>query len=196
MSMRAGAHQRQHRCCCGAGQQGAGRLWGHQPCRPAGPQPIAAWSHWQRATMVPTVNDVPEALGVEKVTQTCHLVLQLPDELVVGVLVDDSIAADLLGTVSVPREGQGLEHKNRGRVLNNTRTGAKPQLLGKQECCSAPPVRRIPVPGQSFGLLSGVAGSLHSTPPRGGESMWQCLGLGQPSLLLLTAGRTRALLPT
>lgn len=60
--------------------------------------------------MVPTVNDVPEALGVEQVTQTSHLILQLPDELVVGVLIDDSIAADLLGTVSVPGEqGQGLE---------------------------------------------------------------------------------------
>lgn len=111
MNVRAGAHRRQHDAAVGPVEQDAGWLWGHQPCRLAGPQPIAAWSHWQSATVVPTVNDVPKALGVEKVTQTCHLVLQLPDELVVGVLIDDSIAADLLGTVSIPREGQCLEQQ-------------------------------------------------------------------------------------
>jgi len=85
-----------------------------------------AREHW----VVPTVNDVPEALGIEKVAQTCHLVLQLPDELVVGVLVDDSIAADLLGTVGVPREGQSPEQCS---------GGANPQLLGKREGHRAPP---------------------------------------------------------
>lgn len=63
--------------------------------------------------MVPTVNDVPQTLGVEKVAQACHLVLQLPDELVVGVLIDDSVAADLLGTVSIPREGQSPQQWQR-----------------------------------------------------------------------------------
>lgn len=109
VNRRAGAHHRQCDAAVGPVEQDAGRLRGHQPCRLAGPQSISAWRQWQRAAMVPTVNDVPEALGIEKVTQPCHLVLQLPDEFVVGVLVDDSIAADLLGTVSVPGEGQGFE---------------------------------------------------------------------------------------
>lgn len=60
-------------------------------------------------SMVPTVNDVPKPLGIEKVTQAGHLILQLPDQLVVGVLVDDSIAADLLSTISISEERQGSE---------------------------------------------------------------------------------------
>lgn len=63
----------------------------------------------RRPGAVPTVNDVPETLGVEKVTQTGHLVLQLPDELVVGVLVDDGVAADLLGAVGIPGERHNPE---------------------------------------------------------------------------------------
>lgn len=67
--------------------------------------------------MVPTVNDVPKALGVEQVPQPRHLVLQLADQFVVGVLVDDSVAADLLGTVSIPGEGQGLEQqREQGKI--------------------------------------------------------------------------------
>lgn len=61
--------------------------------------------------VIPTINDVPEALGIEKVTQACNLILQLPDKLVVGVLINDGIAADLLCTVSIPREGQSSEHQ-------------------------------------------------------------------------------------
>lgn len=66
--------------------------------------------------MVLTVNNVPKALGIEEVTQARHLVLQLSDELVVGVLIDDSIAADLLGTVSVPGEGQSPEQQLWGQT--------------------------------------------------------------------------------
>lgn len=121
---------------------------------------MAAWSHWQGATLVPTVNDVPKALGIEQVPQTCHLILELADQFVVGVLVDDGIAADLLGTVSVPGEGQGLEQQ--------PEQGQNPSCWPSKSV--ADPLQqvilwRIPVLGQSFGLLSGVAGFLHSTAP-------------------------------
>lgn len=49
-----------------------------------------------------TFNDVAQALSVEQVLQPGHFLLQLSHQSVVGVLVDDSIAADLLRTVSVP----------------------------------------------------------------------------------------------
>lgn len=54
-----------------------------------------------------TVGDVPETLGVQQVPQPGHLVLELTDQLVVGVLVDDGVTADLLGPVGVPG-GQGI----------------------------------------------------------------------------------------
>lgn len=40
VSTRAGAPQRQHGAAVGPVQQDAGRLWGHQPCRLVGPEPI------------------------------------------------------------------------------------------------------------------------------------------------------------
>lgn len=109
------------------------RMWGS--CRDAGPAGRGDSSLLPGATarehqVTPTVNDVSKALGVEKVTQACHLILQLPDELVVGVLINDSIAADLLCTVSVPRKAQSPEQQQKQ---------GKPHLLGKQECCQAPP---------------------------------------------------------
>lgn len=80
---------------------------------------------------VPTVNDVPEPLGIEKVTQAGHLVLQLPDKLVVGVLVDDSIAADLLGAVGISGERQGPEKGGsaRGPVAGHCPSCGSPHLL-------------------------------------------------------------------
>lgn len=79
--------------------------------------------------VVPTVNDVPEPLGIEKVTQAGHLVLQLPDQLVVGVLVDDSIAADLLGAVGISGERQGPEKDGSDR---GPRAGHCPSRRGLQ----------------------------------------------------------------
>lgn len=48
-----------------------------------------------------TVQDVPEALGTEQLLQPRHLVLQLPYQFGIGVLVDDSVALDLLGSVRI-----------------------------------------------------------------------------------------------
>lgn len=60
-----------------------------------------------------TVNDVTQALGEEEVFQAGHLLLQLAHQSVVGILVDHSVAADLLGAVCVPagaRGGGNSEH--------------------------------------------------------------------------------------
>lgn len=48
-----------------------------------------------------TVQDVPEALSTEQVLQSCHLVLKLPHQFRVGVLIDDGVALDLLGSVRI-----------------------------------------------------------------------------------------------
>jgi len=48
-----------------------------------------------------TLDDVPQALRVQQLLQAGHLLLQLPHQPVVGVFVDDGVAADLLGSVSV-----------------------------------------------------------------------------------------------
>lgn len=49
-----------------------------------------------------TFNDVAQALSIEQVFQARHFLLQLAHQSVVGVLIDDGIAADLLCTVSIP----------------------------------------------------------------------------------------------
>ena len=49
-----------------------------------------------------TINDVTQALGEEEIFQTRHLLLQLADQSVVGILVDDGVAANLFGAVCVP----------------------------------------------------------------------------------------------
>ena len=48
-----------------------------------------------------TVQDVSQSLGAQQVLQTRHLVLQVPDQLVVGVFVDHRVALDVLGAVGV-----------------------------------------------------------------------------------------------
>lgn len=54
-----------------------------------------------------TLDDVSQPLGVQQVFETSHLLLQLAHQAVVGVLVDHCVAADLLGTISVPRRAGG-----------------------------------------------------------------------------------------
>lgn len=56
-----------------------------------------------------TVQDVSKALGTEQFLQTSHFVLQVTHQLVVGILVDDGIALDVLGSVSVARKKQRCE---------------------------------------------------------------------------------------
>lgn len=58
-----------------------------------------------------TLRDVAQALGVEQVAQAGHLVLEFTDELVIGVLVDDGVAADLLGPVGVPGRPWACGHR-------------------------------------------------------------------------------------
>ena len=78
-----------------------GGWWAQEGAGAAAPLPCG-----DRRAQTLTVGDVAQTLGVEQVPQPRHLVLQLSDQLVVGVLVDDSVAADLLGPVGVPgRQG-------------------------------------------------------------------------------------------
>lgn len=71
-----------------------------------------------------TLNDVTQALSVEQVLQAGNFLLQLTHQSVVGVLVDDSVAADLLGTVSVPAfaKRNRKRRKRRGDYVTHTYT--------------------------------------------------------------------------
>lgn len=53
--------------------------------------------------MTLTLNDVAQALCVQQVFETSHLLFQLTHQAVVGVLVDHGVAADLFGTIGVPK---------------------------------------------------------------------------------------------
>ena len=68
-----------------------------------------------------TVQDVAQALGAEQVLQTGHLVLQVPDQLVVGVLVDHRVALDVLGAVGVAVEEQRGGGVRRAHILTGGR---------------------------------------------------------------------------
>lgn len=50
-----------------------------------------------------TLSDVTQTLGVQQVPQPGDLVLEFTDEFVVGVFIDDSVTANLLGPVSIPK---------------------------------------------------------------------------------------------
>lgn len=60
-----------------------------------------------------TLYDVSQALGVQQILETSHLLLQLTHQSVVGVLVDHSVAADLFGTISVPGVKEVTEREHR-----------------------------------------------------------------------------------
>jgi hypothetical protein len=49
-----------------------------------------------------TVYDISQTLSKEEVLEATHLLLQLTHQTVVGVLVDNSITADLLSAVCIP----------------------------------------------------------------------------------------------
>lgn len=61
-------------------------------------------SHW--GTRVPawtlTLNDVSQTLRIQQVFKASHFFFELAHQAVVGVLIDNSVAADLFGTVGVP----------------------------------------------------------------------------------------------
>jgi len=48
-----------------------------------------------------TVQDVSQTLGMEKFLQSSHFILQVTHQLIVGILIDDSIAFDVLSSVSI-----------------------------------------------------------------------------------------------
>ena len=54
------------------------------------------------------------ALSFEELTQLLNLFLELPDELGVGVFVDDGLAHYLLGPVGIPTEENALCSPKRG----------------------------------------------------------------------------------
>lgn len=56
-----------------------------------------------------TIQDVSKALGTEQLLQTSHFVLQVTHQLVVGILVDDGVALDVLGSVSIARKNRSGE---------------------------------------------------------------------------------------
>lgn len=61
-----------------------------------------------------TLYDVSQALGVQQILETSHLLLQLTHQSVVGVLVDHSVAANLFGTISVPGVKEVTERTTQG----------------------------------------------------------------------------------
>ena len=56
-----------------------------------------------------TVQDVSQALGTKQFLQSRHFILQVTHQLVVGILIDDSIAFDVLSTVGVAKNYNGDE---------------------------------------------------------------------------------------
>lgn len=88
---------------------------------PRGQEAAARLQMWPCCQSVRlTVQDVSQALGSEQLLQTGHFVLQVTHQLVVGILVDDGVALDVLGSVSVAR-------KKKGAVLC-----VSPRLKGKR----------------------------------------------------------------
>lgn len=55
-----------------------------------------------------TVQDVSQALGTEQLLQSSHFVLQITHQLIVGILIDDSIAFDVLSSVSIAKDKNRL----------------------------------------------------------------------------------------
>lgn len=75
---------------------------------PRGQEAAARLQMWPCCQSVRlTVQDVSQALGSEQLLQTGHFVLQVTHQLVVGILVDDGVALDVLGSVSVARKKKG-----------------------------------------------------------------------------------------
>lgn len=50
-----------------------------------------------------TVQDVSQALGTEQFLQSRDFILQVTHQLIVGILIDDSIAFDVLRSVSIAK---------------------------------------------------------------------------------------------
>lgn len=65
----------------------------------------------RRVSIKLTVQDVSQALGTKQFLQTRHLVLQVTHQLVVGILINNSIAFDVLCPVSVPKKRRKHENK-------------------------------------------------------------------------------------
>ncbi len=49
-----------------------------------------------------TLDDVTQALGIEEVLQTGHLIFQLTHQTVIRIFIDHSITTDLLSPVCIP----------------------------------------------------------------------------------------------
>lgn len=58
-----------------------------------------------------TVQDVPKALSTEQFLQSSNLILQVAHQLIIGILIDDSIAFDVLGSVSIARNKNAFESR-------------------------------------------------------------------------------------
>lgn len=69
-----------------------------------------------------TVKDVSQALCTKQFLQSGHFILQFTHQLIVGILIDDSIAFDVLGSVSIAKIDntlnlEGLEKKKKNSQL-------------------------------------------------------------------------------
>lgn len=100
---------------------------------PGNPQP--GHPAQDRRTQTLTVGDVPKTLGVQQVPQPGHLVLQLSDQFVVGVLIDDGVTADLLSPVRVPGQQRELWAVP---VLAGPRVGGQSKGLGLGQSKESP----------------------------------------------------------
>lgn len=48
-----------------------------------------------------TIYDISQALGIQQVSEASHFIFKFSDQLVVGILINDSIASDLLSTICI-----------------------------------------------------------------------------------------------
>lgn len=102
------------------GQVEASRQWGRQKpaCgrpwerrqTPCGCRHDLPWRHQL------TVQNVSEALRAEQLLQTSHFILQVTHQLIVGILVDDSVAFDVLSPVGVTKNRKGHKFYSRSRL--------------------------------------------------------------------------------
>lgn len=127
-----------------------------------------------QAAQTLTVCDVPETLGVQQVPQPRHLVLQLTDQLVVRVLVDDGITADLFGPVSIPgrpRELWAVPAASRPKGAQSPAQGRA--MVGRTSAAGAQGLdtEQVTPPGANGAIgQSPIGGSPSPAPHLGGLS--------------------------
>jgi hypothetical protein len=102
---------------CGYSQQDISRRQPQERGReaPKIPESVAPAPTQGRLAQTLTVSDIAKTLGIQQVSQPGHLILQFSNQLVVGVFIDDGIAADLFGPICISgqqKKMQGLRDRS------------------------------------------------------------------------------------